>query len=72
MRRNREGAASPALADGSRQTDLLSYPFPPKPLRPIPLHIRLKLQDGIHGHFHDHDDDWMHDPDRLAVPDDTE
>ena len=55
------GATSPALADGSRQSEppLLSYPFPPKPLRPIPLHIRVKLQDGIHGHFHDHDDDWM-------------
>ena len=68
------GAASPAPADGSQQTEppLLSYPFPPKPLRPIPLHIRLKLQDGIHGHFHDHDDDWMHDPDRRAVPDDAE
>ena len=38
---------------------LLSYPFPPKPAHPIPLHIRVKLQDGIHGHFHDHDDDWM-------------
>jgi len=63
------GAASPALADGSRQTEppLPSYPFPPKPLRPIPMHIRVKLQDGIHGHFHDHDDDWKYDPDRLAM-----
>ena len=39
--------------------ELSAYPFPPKPLRPIPLHVRVKLQDGIHGHFHDHDDDWM-------------
>jgi len=68
------GAASPALAEGSRQTEppLLSYPFPPKPLRPIPLHIRVKLQDGIHGHFHDHDDDWTIDPDRRGTPDGTE
>ena len=58
-------------ASGGPETALLSYPFPPKPARPIPLRERLKLQDGIHGHFHDHDDDWMHDPDR-AMPDDTE
>ncbi len=32
---------------------------PPKPARPIPLHVRDKPQDGIRGHFHDHDDDWM-------------
>ncbi len=38
---------------------LPSYPFPPKPARPIPLRERVKLQDGIIGHFHDHDDDWM-------------
>jgi len=36
------------------------------------MHIRAKLQEGIHGHFHDHDDDWMYDPDRRAVRDDTE
>jgi len=53
------GAGSPALAEGSRQTDSPSYPFPPKPAHPIPLHIRVKLQDGIRGHFADHDDDWM-------------
>ena len=40
-------------------TDLSAYPFPPKPLRPIPLRERVKLQNGIIGHFHDHDDDWM-------------
>jgi len=68
------GAASPALADGSRQTELPlpSYPFPPKAARPIPLRERVKLQDGIHGHFHDHDDDWMIDPDRRGTPDGTE
>ncbi len=38
-------------------------PVPPKPLRPIPLH---------NGHFHDHHDDWMIDPDRLAMRDDSE
>ena len=32
---------------------------PPKPARPIPLRERVKLQDGIHGHFHDHDDDYL-------------
>ena len=68
------GVRAETQGRGGPETEppLLSYPFPPKPLRPIPLHIRLKLQDGIHGRFHDHDDDWMHDPDRLAVPDDTE
>ena len=25
---------------------------------------RVKLQDGIHAHFHDHDDDWMLEPGR--------
>ena len=33
---------------------------------------RVKLQDGIHGHFHDHDDDWKYAPDRLAMRADTE
>ena len=54
---------------GGPEPALPSYPFPPKPLRPIPLHIRVKLQDGIHGHD---DDDWMIDPDRLAMRADTE
>ena len=56
------GATSPALADGSRQTELPSYPFPPKPLRPIPLRERVRLQHlnkGVIGHFHDHDDDYL-------------
>ncbi len=44
---------------------------PPKPLRPIPLCERVKLQDGIRGHFHDHDD-WKYDPDRVAMPDHME
>ena len=44
--------------------DLPAYPFPPKPLRPIPMRERVKLQDGIIGHFHDHDDDWMLEPGR--------
>ena len=56
-----------SVSDGSSQpltppartepeTPLPSYPFPPKPLRPIPLRERVKLQNGIIGHFHDHDD----------------
>jgi len=36
------------------------------------MHTRVKLQDGIRGHFHDHDDGWMIAPDRLAKRDDTE
>ena len=32
---------------------------PPKPARPIPLRERVKLQDGVIGHFHDHDDDYL-------------
>ena len=43
------------------------YPFPPKPLRPIPLRERVKLQHlqgGVICHFHDHDDDWMLEPGR--------
>ena len=51
---------APSLAPPApTEPPLLSYPFPPKPLRPIPLRERVKLQNGIIGHFHDHDDDWM-------------
>ncbi len=35
---------------------------PPKPLRPIPLRERVRLQGlhkGVIGHFHDHDDDYL-------------
>ena len=46
------------------EAPLQSYPFPPKPLRPIPMRERVKLQNGIIGHFHDHDDDWMLEPGR--------
>ena len=47
--------------------DLAAYPFPPKPLRPIPMRERVKLQhlqSGVICHFHDHDDDWMLEPGR--------
>ena len=49
---------------GSSAVEPPACPSPPKPLRPIPLRERVKLQDGIHGHFHDHDDDWMLEPGR--------
>ena len=63
----RTGPDAPSLALPARtepEASLPSYPFPPKPLRPIPMRERVKLQDGIHGHFHDHDDDWMLEPGR--------
>ncbi len=53
---------------GFSPTPLSSYPFPPKPERPIPMRIRVELRDGIRGHDHD----WMYDPDRLAMRDDSE
>ena len=40
--------------------------------RPIPMHIPVKLQDGIRGHFRDRDDDRRIDPDRLAMHRDGE
>ena len=58
---------APSLTPPARigpEAPLPSYPFPPKPLRPIPMRERVKLQDGIHAHFHDHDDDWMLEPGR--------
>ncbi len=44
---------------GSQETVPFQHVYPPKPARPIPLRERVKLQNGIIGHFHDHDDDWM-------------
>ena len=44
-----------------------SAELPPKPLRPIPMRERVKLQHlqgGVIDHFHDHDDDWMLEPGR--------
>ncbi len=61
----RTGPDAPSLTLPARtEPPLPSYPFPPKPLRPIPMRERVKLQDGIHAHFHDHDDDWMLEPGR--------
>ena len=47
------------MGSSTVEPPLPSYPFPPKPLRPIPLRERVKLQDGVIGHFHDHDDDYL-------------
>ena len=52
-------------ADASWQTPL-------KPSHPLPTSVRVTLQDGIHCHFHDHDDDWMLDPGRTDRPSDRD
>ncbi len=56
------GVRADVQGEGDQKPPLPSYPFPPKPLRPIPLRERLTLQSlhkGVIGHFHDHDDDYL-------------